>query len=45
MATITQNNVDFSNVPVGSNQINGWGTKYTNMNNVSRSAVICNPVA
>ena len=34
MATITQNNVNFNNVPVGSGAFNGWGTKYTNSLNL-----------
>jgi hypothetical protein len=34
MATITQNNVNFNNVPVGSGAFNGWGTKYTNSVNL-----------
>ena len=34
MGTIQQSNINFNNVPVGSDQFNGWGTKYTNMNNV-----------
>jgi hypothetical protein len=33
MATITQNNVTFSNVQVGS-MVSGWDTKYSNLNNV-----------
>ena len=34
MATITQNNVNFNNVSVGSGAFNGWGTKYTNSLNL-----------